>query len=446
MNETTVSRSRLLKFSAVALVGLGAFTVPFPYQGSVTIAVGAITDVLTYISQGAIDFVLIFLTSISTIGSVLATILKQLNKLNPESQFQKLFYTTPIYLVTKLIAFALLVAYYSNFTTDVLPLSEPTTQMISLAKTLIALAVSLSFLLPFLTEGGLMEFIGELTKPFVQPLFKVPSHASLDLIASWLGASSAAVILSAEKYREGYYSKREVANVMCNFSLVSIPFCLVVAKAARVDQYFSIMYLLLCVLGVILAIIAPRIYPLNRIEDTFIGTRTKLIPPSSDKHILARALDLGCQQVQHFTWRLLLRSGTQVCLGICLNLVPIVIAWGVAGLLVVQHTPLLNWIAFPMGLLLEVMGVQSAASVAPATLAGFVDMFIPALLIGDVEPTATRFIIATLSLIQIIYITEVGVIIIKTDVGLNFWKLFIIFIERTLISLPLIVLVAKLIF
>lgn len=50
-----------------------------------------------------------------------------------------------------------------------------------------------------------------------------------------------------------------------------------------------------------------------------------------------------------------------------------------------------------------------------------------------------------LSLVQIIYMTEVGAIIIKSEIPLNFWKLLIIFLERTLIAIPLIVLFANLV-
>ena len=73
----------------------------------------------------------------------------------------------------------------------------------------------------------------------------------------------------------------------------------------------------------------------------------------------------------------------------------------------------------------------------------FIDMFIPALITSPTLPLETRFVIASLSLVQIIYLTEVGSIIVKSGVGLNIPKLFVIFVERTLIALPLIVLVAK---
>ena len=53
--------------------------------------------------------------------------------------------------------------------------------------------------------------------------------------------------------------------------------------------------------------------------------------------------------------------------------------------------------------------------------------------------------IGVLSLVQIIYMTEVGAIIIKSEIPLNLFKLFLVFMERTLIAIPLIVLFANLV-
>ena len=92
------------------------------------------------------------------------------------------------------------------------------------------------------------------------------------------------------------------------------------------------------------------------------------------------------------------------------------------------------------------VGVEEAFAAAPATLAGIVDMFIPALLAASIESVKTRFVIGVLSLIQIIYLTEVGAVIMQSKIDVSMFRLVVIFLERTVISLPLIVLVSNLIF
>ena len=133
-------------------------------------------------------------------------------------------------------------------------------------------------------------------------------------------------------------------------------------------------------------------------------------------------------------------------MGMLFDLIPIVLSWGILALMVATYTPIFQWLSYPMGMYLNVLGVADAFKVAPATLVGFADMFIPALLITGIESVETKFIIGVLSLVQIIYMTEVGAIIIKSEVPLNFGKLVIIFLERTIIAIPLIVAFARLVF
>lgn len=435
----TFSKKTILKFMLIAVIGLGVFLVPIKYNGTTNIIVGVFSDYISKILEAFIDEIILGLLFVSFIGSCVDYMLTKMNHL-PKGRIHKLFKTTGVYLVTKGFALIMVCLLYMGKAPSI------TEEMMGLGRNLVALALALSYLLPFLTDGGLMEFIGEIAQPVVQPLFKVPSDAALDLLASWMGASNAAVILSADKYEKGYYTKREAANVMCNFSLVSIPFCLVIANTAKVEQYFAVLYALLCGLGVLLAIIAPRIYPLNRLEDTYFSKKYENHAADNEQNILKRAFVKGCSTAETFTAKHVIGNGTEVMLNICLNLVPVVIGWGILGMVVIEYTPLLNWISMPMGWLLDVLGVEEAFAVAPATLAGFIDMFIPVMLITGVKSVETRFIITALSLIQIIYITEVGAIIIKTDLGIDLKKLIVIFLERTLISLPIIVFVSKLIF
>lgn len=443
--QKSIPKGQMVKFLLISIVGIGAFMVPFKIDGNVNTTVGLLTSLVEKLLSGIMNEIVLILVAISAIGSLSDYILAKTGR-EPKGVFHTMFGTSIVYLLTKLFALVITIMFYFGIGPEFIIGADVSGTMIGLGKTLVALALAFSFLLPFLTEGGLMEFVGEITKPFVRPMFKVPSDASLDLIASWLGASNAAVLLSAEKYNKGYYSKREAAIVMCNFSLVSIPFCMVIAETAGVSQHFPAMYGILCVLGVILAIILPRIYPLNKLKDEFAATLPGNPDADSEKHMLRRAVIKSCAAADDFSAKKVLASGSGVLSSVCINLLPTVIGWGVLGLIIVQYTPILEWISMPMGWLLNLMGVEEAFAVAPATLAGFVDMFIPALLLTTVESVQTRFIIATLSLIQIIYITEVGAVIIQTKLGVDLKKLFLIFLERTLISLPLIVLASMLIF
>jgi nucleoside recognition membrane protein YjiH len=317
--------------------------------------------------------------------------------------------------------------------------------MVDLACTLVCIVLSFSFLLPFLTDCGIMEFLGVILKPVVRPLFRVPGRASIDLIASWFGASNAAVILTREQYMKGFYTKREAGYIMTNFSLVSIPFCLLIADTIGIAYLFPAFYLCICLVGIVLAVILCRIPPITKIPETYqeqVGKQLSEDVPS-DKSLMTHAVELSCKRADTFGVKTVVSGGMEVVMGMLFDLIPIVLSWGTIALIIATYTPVFDIISYPMGLFMQVLGVEEAFAVAPATLVGFTDMFIPALLIGGIESVKTKFIIGVLSLVQIIYLTEVGAIIIKSEIPLNLWKLFVLFLERTIIAIPLIVLFAN---
>ena len=73
-------------------------------------------------------------------------------------------------------------------------------------------------------------------------------------------------------------------------------------------------------------------------------------------------------------------------------------------------------------------------------------MFIPSVLASSIESEITRFIIAATSVTQLIYMSEVGGLLLGSKIPVNLKDLIIIFIQRTLVTLPIITLIANIIF
>ena len=92
------------------------------------------------------------------------------------------------------------------------------------------------------------------------------------------------------------------------------------------------------------------------------------------------------------------------------------------------------------------MQIPEAAAAAPAMIMGFADMYLPALVGKSIESEMTRFIVGDASITQIIYMSEVGALILKSNIKLNVVELFIIFLLRTVISLVIITSVAHLLY
>ena len=71
-------------------------------------------------------------------------------------------------------------------------------------------------------------------------------------------------------------------------------------------------------------------------------------------------------------------------------------------------------------------------------------MYLPALVGVNISSELTRFVVATVSVTQLIYMSEVGALIIKSKIPLGFFDIAQIFLLRTVISLPIAVLIGHL--
>ena len=89
---------------------------------------------------------------------------------------------------------------------------------------------------------------------------------------------------------------------------------------------------------------------------------------------------------------------------------------------------------------------NSPTIAAPAILVGFADMFLPSVIASSIESEMTRFVVAATSVTQLIYMSEIGSIIMGSKIPVSLKDLFIIFIERTVVTLPVIAVLAHLIF
>ena len=126
-----------------------------------------------------------------------------------------------------------------------------------------------------------------------------------------------------------------------------------------------------------------------------------------------------------------------------INLMPPLIAIATFGLIVAEYTPVFEVLSYPLAALLSWLQITDAGAAAPALLVGFVEMFLPGVIAQGIESELTRFVIISVAITQLIYMSEVGVLILKTRIPLNFINLVTLFVLRTIIALPVIVAIAQ---
>ena len=433
------SASDMKKFVIFSALGVLLFLVPIPFNGSWNIPITFLIDLLKEAVSDWILYPVMIIVIITAIMGVVLYVFKP--KIADKYPILKeIFLTTPVYIISNIIGAIVIVMYTFNIGPEMIIGPDTGELMIGLATDLVSILAIISFTMPLLTYFGIMEFIGILISDYVRPLFKLPGRAAINIIVAWVGAPTASVLFTEQMYETGQYTQRETANVMMNFCVVSVPFMYLMTDIIGIPQYYVLFYLLVTIAAVIIAFILSRVWPFTKFPDTYSENAdsiaaTETVPAGFTKMEYAKIL--AGNKASKATLKDCLNDGLRMFMSVNVSLAPIIIAWGTIALIIVEYTSIFNVLSYPFGFLLDILGVEAAYEVAPATIVGFADMFIPILLMSTVENVATKFIVGGASLLQIIYLTETGAIMIKSDLDIGFFDILIVFLERTLLALPI---------
>ena len=444
-----LSYQDVLKFIIPSSIGVLLFLTPIFIDGRATIGMGILVDLLRDATQDYLPAFATMLLLVSCLCSTYFSLFRKNESNRRINQIQQIFTTSPAWLILRVLGslFAVLVLF------NIGPewISSPATggtMLFQLAGTLTVFFLVACFLLPFLIDYGVAEFMGTLLqKPFLWA-FRLPGRASIDTLASWLGSAPVGVLITIQQYEKGYYSGREAAVIATNFSIASIAFCALVAKLIEIDHRFFEFYFSIMFSGLIAALIIPRIWPLARKKDVYLIEQDGFTDkPEAGTGLSRWALIQGINKARTApNLKQLLKNAFINLLDIWFSLLPSVVAIGTIVLALTEFTPIFTIMTKPLVPILELMQIPEAAAAAPAFLVGFADMYLPAVIGKNIASEMTRFVIGCVSIIQIIYMTEVGTLILKSKIPLQIGELFLIFTLRTLITLPIITAIAHFIY
>lgn len=430
----------ILAFAVPSIVGVLAFLTPIRVDGNWTIMMGWLSAGATAFVGDTMSWVVLALLWISALGTVIAKALGR-DEFAADSMFSRLFQVAPVWLALRIVGAVMGTMTIYRLGPEIFwHESTGGTVMHDLAFAIVPLFLFAGVLMPFLTDYGLMEFVGTMVKRLFRRMFTLPGRSAIDALASWMSSAPVGVLITIQQYVSGHYLAREAAVIATNFSVVSVPFALIVANTVGVGHMFPTYYAAVVVTGVITAIIMPRIWPLSRFPDTpYRDMHPLREKPAGEGSLFREAIDLATQRASNAPpLKNQLHSSVGHIFDIWFGLVPAVIAVGGAGLMLANYTPVLQWLTWPLVPLLDLFALPDAATAAPALIAGFLDMFLPALLVANVDAEITRFVIGVISLTQLIYMSEIGILMIKCEIPLRFHHLLIIFLLRTVIGLPIV--------
>ncbi|MDT0693435.1 YjiH family protein [Staphylococcus chromogenes] len=453
-SKKEIVRGRL-KFIIMSLIGIFLFLLPISIpndqgQSETTLPIAWLANVMKDLIGGAMPIIILVIITLSGILTVLCSTIYK-DKLDPERQMAKTFSVGPLWIIVRLLAVVFAWLVYFKVGSEVIYSSETGDLVFSsLLPTLVTIFFFAGLFLPFLMSYGLLEFFGPIFRPIMRPLFRLPGRSTVINLASFLGDGTIGVMIASEQYNQGYYTRREATTIATMFSVVSITFVIVIAETIHLSHHFYYFYLTVILACLACAIILPRLWPLNRVPDTF---------RNNQKHATLQEDNLGnknpvvygfeqatIQGIKAPNAKHFFKDGFKTVIDMWLAVLPVVMTIGTLATILATYTPIFRILGLPFLPLFEILQIPAAKEASETVLIGFADMFLPSLLIEGVSSDLTRFVVGALSVSQLIYLSEVGGVILGSKIPVSLPKLFAIFLMRTIIALPIIALMGHLLF
>lgn len=449
------NKKSLLNFLIPSIIGIIIFMIPVKFDGEWTIIVKIFAD---FIAKTIGDYLPALCTIIITISFVMSVLASFNVKFIKENKLlDQTFSVTPVWLVLRILGFIVvwMVVLKDKLNLgpffDMIVADESATFILNdLLTSLVIIFVIASMLLPLLLDFGLLEFIGAIFTKIMRPVFLIPGRAAVDCITSWIGDGTLGVMLTSNQYESGYYSAKEAAIISTNFSAVSITFSLIVLSQVDMVDYFGVYYLLVCLVGIVCAIIVPRIPPLSLKKDDYVVESNHSNEDLSENYSssVQYGLDLAIKRAEsHKGIGEFLKNGIENAFGMWFSVMPIVMIIGTVSLVLANNTQVFEILGKPFLPLLNFLKVPESLAASKTMIVGFSDMFTPSIIAAStIQSQMTKFIVATISVTQLIYLSEVGGLILASSIPVNLFELFLIFVERTIISLLIVAPIAHLLF
>ena len=452
-NSFESKNNNIFKFLIPSLLGLFLFVIPVPYGNlipldglsSFNIGIGFLAELIKIVASGHLENIALVVIVTSAVLSILSKFI------NIKNEFLRdLLNVSPFWLLCRILGAIFIVMTLFNVGPEFIKSGVTGGTMIGLLPSLLAIFLVSGFLLPLIVDFGLMDLFGSMISNFMYKLFKVPGRSAIDAVSSWLGDGTLGIMITNTQYKQGFYTAKEAAIISVCFSLVSLPFSTVIADQLGFMPLFVPFYATVCIASLACALIMPRIYPLkgftNKTYNNVEHLKEDIVPKGVNTFKFG--LDKAIKRAETApTVKNILINGCKTVIDMYLGLLPLVMAWGTLALIVAEFTPFFNVISIPVVFVLNLLQIPDAQAAAPAVLVGFTDMFLPSIMVsGSDISQVTQFIIGVLFIIQLIYLTETGAVILKSDIPLKLKDLFILFLIRTVIALPIITIIAKLIF
>ena len=442
-----LKEKRFYQFLIPSLIGLFLFVTPINQDGTMTIPVAVMAHGLLDVMGNAVFTIIWALISLSAVLTLMHRFVG-IGLLKKNEKMDHLFNIKGFWFWVRMTGFVFVNMIYFDIGPEII-IGELTggLVMVDLLPILVCVFLLAGIMLALLLNYGLLDFFGALLIKVMRPIFNLPGRSALDCVASWLGDGSIGVLLTSKQYEEGFYSKREATVISTTFSAVSITFALVVISEVNLEHMFIPFYLIVSLSGIVAAVIVPKLPPLSKVPDTYYTEVSHREDIPDGKTALSYGLELALEKggkapnVLEF-----LVEGVENVAEMWFGTLPVILAMGTIALIVAEYTPVFQILGMPFIPLYKLLMIPEAELASQTIIVGFADMFLPSVIASSIESERTRFVVSATSVTQLIYMSEIGSIIMGSKIPVSLKDLFIIFLERTIVTLPVIALFAHLLF
>ena len=426
-NKSKFTLKDNLKFIIPSIIGVLLFMIPIKYEGDVTIPIAIFSGMLVNFLGEYLVYIITGTMAISAILSLIATIVKP-KFITNNKILSSLFTTTPLWLVSRVLGGILGVLAAFQIGPQMIISGDTGAFVLNdLLTVLFSIFLFAGLFLPLLLNFGLLEFFGSLLTKVMRPVFKLPGRSSIDCITSWLGDGTLGIMLTNKQYEDGFYTEREAATISTTFSAVSITFSLVVINTVGLGNMFVPFYLTVTFAGIVAAVIVPRIYPLSKKKDTYYNGKTNKIDESIPEGYTS--LSWGYEQAitkarKNSSIKEFFADGAKNVLDMWVGVLPVVMCMATIALIIATYTPLFKILGVPFIPILQLLQVPEAVQASQTLVVGFADMLLPSVVASTtITSEMTRFIVAAVSVTQLVYMSEVGGVLLGSKIPVNIKEL-----------------------
>ena len=447
INDITLSSFEILpsmRFIFGLAIGIIFFLIPLPLDGQLTVLFSVVYGLIleNFLGYARLVAVLlaiygVMLTVIAGLNSAEFLSISHTYEKKLELGFWKTSYTWGFIRLIGLISMAILAFELGPsvlHTGLAMELWMEFLPLISVVVPLGAIVVSMMVKL-----GGL-DFVGTISRPIMNPAFRLPGKSALDSLASVLGTSYVGLYVTYDVFIDGGYTKRDVYILCTCFVTPSIGTFAIGAGLLDVINLLPVLIVswLLCL--AITGYIVVRLPPLKKVPDSYVSEPDQeIVFVGSFREYFRLAVSNGVKKAKENTVPSSLYIGLKESIKVTAAAVLAGIAFAYPIFLLIETTNLFTVISKPIAPIFELMAIPDAEAAALGLLLGLGGDLIPAIVIGGIGvDRMTGFFILLFSMSQVVYLASTIPVSMDLfqEVPMRFRDLILLFVIRMIIILP----------